>query len=80
MRLVPQQISMEWIGTLTNEDLLDVESRVYSQFDVLNKREKKLRGDKYQLMRGPAELMDVWDRWSRLNAAARERALNPRRG
>ena len=77
MRLVPAQISMDWITTLTNEDLLDVESRVYAQFDVLNKREKKRRGDKYQLMRGPAELMEAWDRWSRINAAARERALKP---
>lgn len=77
MRLVPAQISMDWITTLTNEDLLDVESRVYAQFDVLNKREKKRRGDKYQLMRGPAELMEAWDRWSRINSAARERALKP---
>lgn len=79
MRPVPQQISMEWIGSLTNDDLLDVESRVYAQFEVLNKREKKRRGEQYQLMRGPAELMDAWDRWSRLNAATRERSLHPRR-
>ncbi len=80
MRVVPDRISMAWIETLTNDDLLDVEARVHAKFNILEKREKKARGDKYQLMRGPAELMDAWDRWSRLHAATRDRSLNPRRG
>lgn len=79
MRVVPERISMAWIETLADEDLLDVEQRVHAQFSVLERREKKAKGDKYQLMRGPAELMEAWDRWSRLQAAARERSLNPRR-
>lgn len=79
MRVVPERISMAWIDTLADEDLLDVEQRVHAQFTVLERREKKVRGDKYQLMRGPAELMDAWDRWSRIQAATRERSLNPRR-
>jgi len=79
MRVVPERISLAWIETLTNDDLLDVEARVHAKFTVLERREKKVRGDKYQLMRGPAELMDAWDRWSRLHAATRDRSLNPRR-
>jgi hypothetical protein len=79
MRVVPERISMVWIDTLTNEDLLDVEARVHARFSLLERREKKLKGDRYQLMRGPAELMEAWDRWSRLQAATRERKLNPRR-
>lgn len=79
MRIVPERISMVWIETLTNEDLLDVEARVHARFSLLERREKKLKGDRYQLMRGPADLMDAWDRWSRLLAATRERQLNPRR-
>jgi hypothetical protein len=70
---------MAWIETLSDIDLLDVEARVHAKFSVLERREKKARGDKYQLMRGPADLMDAWDRWSRLLSATRERALNPRR-
>jgi hypothetical protein len=79
MRVVPERISLVWIETLTNEDLLDVEARVHARFSLLERREKKAKGDRYQLMRGPAELMDAWDRWSRLLAATRERKLNPRR-
>jgi hypothetical protein len=70
---------MAWIETLSDVDLLDVEARVHAKFSVLERREKKARGDKYQLMRGPADLMDAWDRWSRLLSATRERSLNPRR-
>lgn len=79
MRVVPDRISRDWITTLTDVDLIDVEARVHAKFALLERREKKLRGSKYQLMRGPAELMDAWDRWSRINAATRERSLNPRR-
>lgn len=79
MRVVPDRISMAWIETLSDVDLLDVEARVHAKFSVLERREKKARGDKYQLMRGPADLMDAWDRWSRLLSATRERSLNPRR-
>ena len=79
MRVVPDRISMAWIETLSDIDLLDVEARVHAKFSVLERREKKARGDKYQLMRGPADLMDAWDRWSRLLSATRERSLNPRR-
>ena len=81
MRVVPEKISMKWIDTLTNEDLLDVEARVHAKFNVLERREKKERGEKYQLMMrgGSAELMEAWDRWSRILAATRERSLVPLR-
>lgn len=79
MRVVPERISMAWIETLTDADLLDVEARVHARFTLLERREKRARGDKYQLFRGPADLMDAWDRWSRLSGATRERSLTPRR-
>ena len=79
MRVLPDKISLVWIETLTDDDLLDVEARVHAQFGVVERREKKLKGEKYALFRGSAELMAAWDRWSRLLAATRERSLNPRR-
>jgi hypothetical protein len=79
MRVVPERISMAWIDTLSDEDLLECEARVHARFALLERREKKERGDKYQLMRGPADLMDAWDRASRMLAATRDRSLNPRR-
>src|SRR5687768_18245484 len=43
MRVVPDRISMDWITTLTDVDLLDVEARVHAKFALLERREKKLR-------------------------------------
>jgi hypothetical protein len=78
MRVAPDIINMKWIDTLTDADLLDVESRLHEQLAVIERREKKAKGDKYLLFRGPADLLDAWDRWSRINAATRERSLKPR--
>ena len=79
MRLVPDRIDGAWIDTLIDDYLIDVESRLYARFAVLERRQKKLRGSKYDLFAGPADLMDAWDRWSRVNNATRVRELTPRR-
>jgi hypothetical protein len=80
MRVLPERISRAWIVSLTDTDLLEVEARTHARFALLERREKKIRGYRYELMRGPADLTEAWDRWSRLNSEARERALQPRRG
>jgi len=70
---------LDWIGTLTDQDLIDVEARLYERFAALERREKKLRGARYQLLCSPADVMDAWDRWSRVLTATRLRSLNPQR-
>jgi len=77
MRIVPESLSADWIDSLTNDELLDVERRTHEKFGVLERREKKARGARYDLMRGSAELMDAWNRWGRLSNATRERSLRP---
>ncbi|HJQ21679.1 MAG TPA: hypothetical protein VJ867_15125 [Gemmatimonadaceae bacterium] len=77
MRVVPEVIDWAWIQTLNDEDLLDVERRVHAKFVVLERREKKALGAKYELCRGSAELFKAWDRWGRLANATRERSLRP---
>jgi hypothetical protein len=79
MRVVPARINTTWIGTLTDDDLISVESRLHEKFSVLERREKRLRGPKYQLCCSPTDLMEAWDRWSRVNAATRARSLHPKR-
>lgn len=79
MRVLPERVNTAWIETLSDDDLLDVEERVHKTFSTLERREKKLRGDRFQLMRGPEELLNAWDRWSRLLNATRERSLKPRK-
>ena len=75
MRPVPERISRAWIDTLSDEDLVDIEHRLHDRFLTLERREKKSMGARFTMMRAPADLLDAWDRWSRLLNAARERAL-----
>ena len=79
MRLVPERISRDWIDSLTDTEIVDIEARLHTKFTTLDKRERKAKGDRYTMMRAPADLLDAWDRWSRLLNATRERALVPRR-
>ena len=80
MRLVPDTISANWIGTLTDADLIDVEARLHTRFSTIESREKRTLGGRYDFFRGSADLMDAWDRWSRVHTATRARKLHPRRG
>ena len=77
MKIVPELLSADWIDSLTDTELLDVERRTHEKFVVIERREKKLLGERYRLMRGSAELMDAWNRWGRLSNATRERSLRP---
>ena len=79
MRLVPERISTDWIGTLSDADLIDVEARLHTKFALLERREKNRRGASYQLCCSSPETMAAWDRWSRVLTATRGRSLNPRR-
>jgi len=76
---VPPRITAIWIDSLTDDNLLLAESRLKSALAKEERAEKRRVGSAYDLMRGPAELMLAWDRWSRVNAAARIRKLNPNR-
>jgi len=77
MRIVPNLLSADWIDALTDDELLDVERRTHQKFVVIERREKKLHGDGFRLMRGSAALLDAWNRWGRISSATRERRLRP---
>ncbi len=79
MRVVPEVIGWTWIESLSDEELIEVEQRTHAKFALIERREKKALGAKYELCRGSAELMSAWDRWGRLSTATRERSLRPRR-
>jgi hypothetical protein len=76
---LPERINASWLGTLTDTDLVNVEAQLHGRFMALEKREKVLRGAKYNLVMGPPDLMDAWDRWCRVNTATTVRQLVPRR-
>jgi hypothetical protein len=76
---LPERPTAAWIDSLTDYDLLLAESNMGETFFAMEREQKALLGAKYDLMRGDAELLAAWDRWSRVNTAARSRGLNPRR-
>ena len=76
---VPPRITATWIDSLSDENLLLAELRLKNAVAKEERAEKRRLGRAYDLMRGPAELMLAWDRWSRVNAATRTRKLNPTR-
>lgn len=78
MRLIPSRINKAWIGTLADDDLLDIEARLHDRFEVIDQRHRRTLKGSYILMRGPEELVTAWDRWSRVNVAAKARSLVPK--
>jgi len=78
MRLIPTRINAAWIGTLADDDLVDIEARLHERFSLLDQRYRRTAKEHYNLMRGPTELIDAWDRWSRISVAARGRSLATR--
>ncbi|HEX6964792.1 MAG TPA: hypothetical protein VF166_03260 [Gemmatimonadaceae bacterium] len=76
---VPEYITAQWIDSLTDDTLLAVDQLLHRTFAQIESEEKARRGSAYDLMRGPVELTSAWDRWTRVNSAARARRLRPLR-
>ena len=76
---VPETITLDWIVSLSDADLVTAESRLSNALGTLERRERNAWGARYELMRGPADLLRAWDRWTRVNRATRERGLRPLR-
>jgi hypothetical protein len=76
---MPERITGKWIDSLGDEKLLQAEAALHKVFSKLDGQERKRLGNAYDLMRGPAELMSAWDRWTRVNTETRSRGLNPQR-
>ena len=76
---MPERITGDWMSSLENERLLDAELTLHSLFSKLERAEKKRLGAKYDMMKGNAELLEAWGRWSRVNNEARVRGLHMRR-
>jgi hypothetical protein len=77
--ILPDKITYDWMGTLDNESLLAAELRLHEVFADEEAVQRRLLGQRYELMRGPEVLMTAWDRWSRVNTESRRRKLNPKR-
>lgn len=75
---MPRYLNARWIDSLSDDQLASVESTLHSAFVRHERKERNLRGELYDLMRGPAPLLEAWTRWSMLNNATRARGLTTR--
>jgi hypothetical protein len=76
---VPERITGNWLDTLADADLVLAESALRQAFFALERREKGILGPRYDLMRGPAELMAAWSNWSLVSNEAARRGIRVRR-
>ena len=72
---VPDRLTADWISTLGNGQLVTVESSLHNEFLEHETNEKRLRGDRYVLLQGPAVLVNAWLRWQVVSNEARTRKL-----
>lgn len=78
MRL-PETVNASWIASLADEQLLEAEAKLHTQFRAHEKREKTRAGDRYNMMRGPEPLITAWHRWLMVNNEALHRGIVLRR-
>lgn len=67
------------ITAMSEAELIDAEFSHHVRFIELDGQERRAKGPKYNLMRGPEELVNAWDQWGRLTRATIARDLVPRR-
>jgi hypothetical protein len=72
---VPDRVTADWIATLGNAQLVDVESRLHAEFQKENVAEKRRAGSRYTLLQGPTVLVNAWLRWLLVSNEARSRGL-----
>jgi hypothetical protein len=79
MTTLPERITAEWLDSIDDADLILAESTLRQTFFALERKEKALQGDRYDMMRGSAEFMAAWGNWSLASNEAAHRGLRLRR-
>jgi hypothetical protein len=72
---VPEKINASWIATLTDKQLIRAESQLHTEFLTQETAEKRRRGDRYTMLRGPESLVSAWHRWLMVNNETRNRGV-----
>ena len=76
---IPARITGDWIATLGNARLVDVELLLHSEFITEENHERKRSGERYTLLQGPAALVNAWLRWQMVSNEMRTRGVLTRR-
>ena len=75
---IPARLNKQWIATLGNDQLTDIEVRLHDDFRTQDAAEKAKRGARYRLFEGPAGLVDAWHRWLLVHNETTKRGISPR--
>ena len=73
--MVPEKMNPSWIAGLNNEQLVKTERQLHREFNKHDAEEKKVKGHKYVLLRGPETLVMAWNRWQMIRTEASWRGL-----
>ena len=73
--ILPDRLTANWVETLANSQLVELESLLHTKFAAEEIDEKRRRGDRYVLLHGPEPLVTAWHRWSMANNEIRNRRL-----
>jgi hypothetical protein len=73
--ILPDRLTANWIATLGDSQLMEIELHLHGQFATEETHEKRRRGDRYAMLEGPEALVTAWHRWLMANNEARTRGL-----
>ncbi len=79
MMVLPEKVNARWIATLGNDQLLEAEQLLHTVFVTEETAEKRLKGSRYTMLRGPERLVSAWHRWLMVSNATQSRGVAVRR-
>ncbi len=72
---IPERLNARWIDSLGDPQLIEAEGRLHAEFFKQENAEKRRRGSRYDMLRGPTTLVNAWLRWLLVSNAIRTRGL-----
>jgi hypothetical protein len=73
--VLPEKVNARWIASLGDEQLLEAEHLLHNAFAAEEAAEKRRKGARYTLLRGPESLVSAWNRWLLVRNATDSRGV-----
>jgi hypothetical protein len=73
--VLPEKVNARWIATLGDEQLLEAEQLLHTAFVAEETAEKRRKGARYTMLRGPESLVSAWHSWLLVSNATHTRGV-----
>ena len=73
--MIPNPVDSRWIAGLADAQLVDAEVELHKTFVKHDGAERRVRGDRYDMLRGPEALVTAWSHWQLARNEAQLRGL-----